>query len=166
MGIKSVLLAGKFMAAKLVVFITGLLTLFIMGKAFGLDAVLEIRNVIPQGHPYYSKKGYTIAASGHGICMHGVYSPASCNVTYENGTQAIGLHYKAAWGCAFEASAQNFKVINNDTGEIFAMFRWEEYAHNCGIILVESPANFIVAPEDTDHFKDNRLNIVCDMFRM
>ncbi|WP_330925161.1 hypothetical protein [Candidatus Sororendozoicomonas aggregata] len=125
MGIKSILRAVKFMATKPVVFITGILTLFIMANAYSSDDRLHIYNLIPTGNPHYSKNGYTLKPSGHGDCMYGVYNPASCTTKYETEVKYVTVHYASSikHGCAFRHSSQDFNIINNDTGKIVASFQ-------------------------------------------
>ncbi|WP_330924063.1 hypothetical protein [Candidatus Sororendozoicomonas aggregata] len=129
MGIKSVLRAGGLMTIKPVVFITGLLTLFIMTNAYSLDENLDIANLIPPSNPHYSKSGYTLKPSGHGYCMYGVYNPDSCTVTHDFKhfrVCHVVIHYAASLKnlCAFKHSSQDFNLINNDTGKIVASFQW------------------------------------------
>ncbi|WP_330923960.1 hypothetical protein [Candidatus Sororendozoicomonas aggregata] len=126
MSIKSVLRARKFMAAKPVVFITGILTLSIMANAYSLNDSLYIDDVIPLGKPHYSKNGYTLKPSGRGDCMYGVYNPASCASAYETESCYVRIHYASSrwhW-CVFKHSSQDFNIINNDTGKIVASFQW------------------------------------------
>ncbi|WP_330923954.1 hypothetical protein [Candidatus Sororendozoicomonas aggregata] len=162
MNINSTLRAGKLIASKSLVYIFGVLSLSIMGNAFGLDGTIEIKNVIPPGQPYYSENGYTIKANGDGKCMYGVYNPASYTATYENGIGRVRVHYNASpsHGCSVKRSIQNFDVINNDTGEVTAKFEWSTVLRSCYIVVKEGPANFIVRVKRR-HFEPNRLNLDC-----
>ncbi|WP_330924061.1 hypothetical protein [Candidatus Sororendozoicomonas aggregata] len=167
MGIKSVLRAGGLMTIKPVVFITGLLTLFIMTNAYSLNKNLDIANLISPDNPHYSKSGYTLKASGHGYCMYGVYNPASCTVTYDLKhfkVCHVVIHYAASlkdW-CAFKQSTQDFNLINNDTGKIVASFQW--YKANGGSPLiknVKNPENIMANITDKPFFywMENKVNV-------
>ncbi len=163
MSVKSVLRAGKFMTAKPVVFITGLLTLFIMANAYSLNEKLYIDNLIGPGTPHYSKNGYALKPSGHGYCMYGVYHPASCTVRYETKVKYVTLHYNASlkhW-CVLKHSSQDFNIINNDTGKIVATLQWYTDEGKPFIKNIKDPENIM---EDlTDKYErysvKNKLNI-------
>ncbi|WP_330925159.1 hypothetical protein [Candidatus Sororendozoicomonas aggregata] len=162
MGIKSILCAGKFMATKPVVFITGVLTLSIMTNAYSLDQNLYIEDLIPPGNPHYSKNGYTLKPSGHGDCMYGVYNPASCTASYETEAKYVTLHYASSiWhGCAFRHSSQDFNIINNDTGKIVATFQWYIFGGDPHIKRLKNFENIVVETKGyLKHRVLNKLNI-------
>ncbi len=168
MGIKSVLRAGGLMTIKPGVFITGLLTLFIMTNAYSLNENLDIANLIPPGNPHYSKSGYTLKASSQkGVCMYGVYNPASCTVTHDFKhfrVCHVVIHYAASlkhW-CTFRESSQYFNLINNDTGKIVASFQW--YKVNGGspfIRNIKNSENIMANITDKPFFYwvENKVNV-------
>ncbi|WP_330925336.1 hypothetical protein [Candidatus Sororendozoicomonas aggregata] len=124
------------MANKSFVFFTGVLSLCVLGNAYGRNTEISIKNLISPDSPYYSKKGYEIEPMGKGQCMIGVYNRHSLNARYGKPYGQIGIHYKSAWGCAFRDSIQKFKVTNNDTGKLLGTFEWKKeagdnpYIHN------------------------------------
>ncbi|WP_330925331.1 hypothetical protein [Candidatus Sororendozoicomonas aggregata] len=145
MSVKSLLRVRKSMASKSFVFFTGVLSLIIMGNAYCNNARIYMKDTIPQIQPHYSKKGYTLKASGHGTCMLGVYGPPKC--TSRNGDDFchVGVHYASALHCGFARSTQNFIVINNDTGKVVGTLKWIKRAgHNPTINIKENPDDFMV----------------------
>ncbi|WP_330923973.1 hypothetical protein [Candidatus Sororendozoicomonas aggregata] len=163
MGIKSILRAGKFMATKPVVFITGCLSLFIIANAYSLNQDLHINNLIPQGKPHYSKSGYTLKPGGHGHCMYGVYNPASCSSAYETKSCYVVVHYASSisHGCAFKHSSQDFNIINNDTGKTVASFQWYINGGFPLIRQIKDPENITadVTGKYFNYWVKNKLNI-------
>ncbi len=146
------------MANKSFVFITGVLTLSIMGNAYGLDCCLEIKNTANSSRIHYAKKGYTIKPSGHGRCMHGVYNPYSYTALPYGPIGTIGIHYDASGWCAFQASTQSFEVVNNDTGNVVATFIWSIRASISHIKLKKDPENLMFVQDPHDPWP-NRLNV-------
>ncbi|WP_330924978.1 hypothetical protein [Candidatus Sororendozoicomonas aggregata] len=166
MSIKSVLGAGKFMVTKPVVFITGVLTLFIMANAYSLDENLYIDNLIPSsGNPHYSKSGYTLKPSGHGYCMYGVYNPGSCIILSGPKECHVAIHYASSLkhGCVFKPSYQDFNIINNDTGKIVASLQWYIYGWKPYIRRLKDSENIIadVTGKSLWYSVKNKLNIYC-----
>ncbi|WP_330925160.1 hypothetical protein [Candidatus Sororendozoicomonas aggregata] len=165
MGIKSILRAGKFMATKPVVFITGLLTLTIMANAYSLDDYLYIEDLIPPGNPHYSKNGYALKPIGHGYCMYGVYNPASCTTKYETEVKYVTVHYASSikHGCAFRHSSQDFNIINNDTGKIVTTLQWYIFGGDPYLKGLKRSKNIIadVTGKYPDYWVKNKLNIFC-----
>lgn len=162
MSMKSILRVRKFMAKKSFVFFTGVLSLSVMGNAYGRNSLILIKDTIPKDQPHYSKKGYTLAASGHGSCMYGVYAPPRCTVTKGDDFCFVRLHYDASFlGCGLKKSTQNFNVINNDTGKIEGRFTWKKPSgSDPTIVMLENPDEFMV--DITGHqVEPNVLNIKC-----
>ncbi|WP_330927042.1 hypothetical protein [Candidatus Sororendozoicomonas aggregata] len=160
MSMKSILLARKSMAKKSFVLFTLFFCLSILGKAYSLNAVIEVKNRIAPGQTYYSKKGYTVKASGHGRCMYGVYSHASCTVVYRKDSCILGIHYAASAekGCVVKESWQDFEVINNDTGHVIGKLRWKKKPWNWpDLELTENPGAFMVDITN-GHVKSGVLN--------
>ncbi|WP_330925332.1 hypothetical protein [Candidatus Sororendozoicomonas aggregata] len=172
MSMKSLLQVRKFIAKKSVVFFTGVLSLCALDNAYSKDAFLLMKDAIPQGQPHYSKKGFTLKASGHGSCMLGVYGPHKCTVTNSDGFCYVGIHYKCSGGCAFNASSQNFIVINNDTGKVVGTFEWKKKEDRLAppgkknkpyIIFQANPDSFMV--DITGHSSEpNALNLKCSKY--
>lgn len=161
MSVKSLLRVRKSMASKSFVFFTGVLSLTIMGNAYCNNARIYMKDTIPQIQPHYSKKGYTLQASGHGVCMLGVYGPPKCIVTKGDDFCFVRLHYDSALGCSLTESTQDFHVRNNDTGKIEGMFSWTKpTAANPKIDMLKNPDNFMI--DITGHqVEPNVLNIKC-----
>ncbi|WP_330926498.1 hypothetical protein [Candidatus Sororendozoicomonas aggregata] len=165
MRMKSILRAGKFMANKSFVFITGVLTLSIMGNTYGLDGCLLIKSTIRQGKPHFVDKGYKIKAFGRGICMYGVYGPASYNTSpYVTGTGIIGIHYNAELGCASKSSVQYFIVTNNETGKAVALLKWSEKSGEFHIKAIRNTDN-LIAVHDVKHPVPDKLNVTGSLER-
>ncbi|WP_330925334.1 hypothetical protein [Candidatus Sororendozoicomonas aggregata] len=166
---KPLLQFRKCMANKSVVFFTGVLSLCALDNAYSKDAFLLMKDAIPQGQPYYSKKGFTLKASGHGSCMLGVYGPHKCTVANGDGFCFVGIHYKSSLGCAFKDSSQNFIVINNDTGKVVGTLQWKKKADRLPppakkkkpyIIFQENPDSFMVDITGLPS-EPNALNLKC-----
>ncbi|WP_330925344.1 hypothetical protein [Candidatus Sororendozoicomonas aggregata] len=149
----------KFMVNQSFIFFTGLLSLSIIGNAYGLNTIIQIKNLIPPHHPYYSKNGYKVEAEGKGYCMIGVYSPISQTVRYSKRCFKIGIHYSAAGSCLNHKSTQNFKVTNMDTGNIVGRFTWyKPLGFRPTIKMIENPENFMAFAILIT--KPNKLNII------
>ncbi|WP_330926221.1 hypothetical protein [Candidatus Sororendozoicomonas aggregata] len=161
MGIKLILPVRKFIVKKSFVFFTGVLSLSVMSNAYSRNSFIFIKDTISRGQPHYSKKGYTLQASGHGVCMLGVYGPPKCIVTKGDDFCFVRLHYDSALGCSLTESTQDFHVRNNDTGKIEGMFSWTKpTAANPKIDMLKNPDNFMI--DITGHqVEPNVLNIKC-----
>ncbi|WP_330927037.1 hypothetical protein [Candidatus Sororendozoicomonas aggregata] len=161
MSITSVLRAGKLMATKPVVFITGLLALSIMANAYSLDEKLGIYDGIPPGNPHYSKNGFTLKPSGHGYCMYGVYNPASCTSAYETKYCQVRIHFAASFehGCILRHKSQDFNIINNDTGKIVASFQWYKSDVYPKIKKLKDPEHIVADVMYYYKTVENKLNI-------
>ncbi|WP_330926066.1 hypothetical protein [Candidatus Sororendozoicomonas aggregata] len=124
MGLKSILRSGNSMKNKSLIFLTLVLSLSIMDKAFSFKAksCIYIFNYVGQYQKGYSKKGYRIVSSGKGACIHSV---SSCSTTYRESGK-IQIDYDSSGGCAFKSSAQSFNVISNDTGKVVGKFTWKK----------------------------------------
>ncbi|WP_330926097.1 hypothetical protein [Candidatus Sororendozoicomonas aggregata] len=165
MGIKSMSRARKFIATRPVVFITGVLTLFIMANAYSEDSKLYMNDLIPPGSPHYSEKGYSVRASGDGYCMYGVYNPASCTNTYSQAESCyVAIHYAASrkhW-CVFHHSSQDFNIINNDTGEVVVRVQWYKVGFIPFIAKAWDPGGITALPAGNQLFlHPGKLNIYC-----
>ncbi|WP_330926994.1 hypothetical protein [Candidatus Sororendozoicomonas aggregata] len=145
MSMTSILWVGKSMAEKSFVLFILFFCLSIIGKAYSSDAYLKVENKIAPGQKYYSKKGYTVKASGKGRCMYGVYSRATCTVLYNKGACKVGIHYASVKnGCAVKDSWQDFEVINNDTGHVVGKLRWvKEMWSGPYLKLTDNPGAFM-----------------------
>ncbi|WP_330923966.1 hypothetical protein [Candidatus Sororendozoicomonas aggregata] len=169
MSIKSVLRTKNLMTIKPVVFITGILALFIMANAYSLDDRMNLDDLIPPGNPHYSKKGFTLKPSGHGYCMYGVSNPTSCTARYKNKPCHVCIHYAASrkhW-CVFKHSSQNFNIINNDTGKIIASFQWySNHLKKPVIKKIKDPENITtdVTNKGFWYHVKKKLNIFCYKF--
>ncbi|WP_330927045.1 hypothetical protein [Candidatus Sororendozoicomonas aggregata] len=162
MSMKSILWARKPVAKKSFALFTLFFCLSILGKAYSSNAVIEVENRIAPGQKYYSEKGYTIKPSGHGRCMYGVYSRASCSVTYGNGSCKLGIHYSSSTkgSCSVKESWQDFEVINNDTGHAVGKFRWRKRIWNDpDLKLTENPGAFMA-----DRTDDNEVSGVLNFW--
>ncbi len=155
MSMKSILSAREFTAKKSFFFTVALSLLCLIGKAYGKDAYISIKNSISEG-PYYSDKGYLVEANGDGSCMYGVYSPSSVTAKYDDDFHSLGIHYKASNYCAFHSSVQNFKVINKDTGNIIGMFTWKKKPTDTDpvIMITKDPDNFMIWLKDVTLSQD------------
>ena len=160
MCMKSTLHARRVMVSKF--FFTLVLSLFIMGNAYSKNAYIYIKNKIPPGDAFYSKKGYTVEAYGEGACMYGVYNPASHTATYEEKKHGrVGIHYAASDKCAFEYSTQVFIVTNNDTGNVVGIFQWRKKVGNRPYIkMINNPDRFMIDATLRGN-QPNELNIRC-----
>lgn len=150
MSMKSILWARKPVAKKSFALFTLFFCLSILGKAYSSNAALKVEDQIAPGHRYFSKKGYTVKASGHGHCMYGVYSRDSCTVLYGKNSCKLGIHYASARkGCIVSESWQDFEVINNDTGHIVGKLRWIKKPWNDPYLkLTENPGEFMADRTD------------------
>ncbi len=137
-----------------------------MGNAYGSNSFISIRNTIPPGDRYYSKKGYKIEPVGHGSCMYGVYDSASWTATYNGRCGHIGIHYASAGkgGCAFKSSSQDFNVINEDTGHVVGRFRWKKPLLDAPHIdMLTNPDYFMLDVSEEDYQSDV-LNLKCQRY--
>ncbi|WP_330926995.1 hypothetical protein [Candidatus Sororendozoicomonas aggregata] len=164
MSMTSILWARKSMAEKSLVLFTLLFCISIIGKAYSSDELLRVENKIAPGQKYYSKKGYTVKASGKGHCMYGVYSRATCTVLYNKGACELGIHYASMRkGCEVKDSWQDFEVINNDTGHVAGKLRWRKRFWIDPILkLTENPGAFM-ADRTHDKAVSGALNLWTDL---
>ncbi|WP_330926991.1 hypothetical protein [Candidatus Sororendozoicomonas aggregata] len=163
MNMKCILWARKSMAEKSFVLFTLLFCLSIVGKVYSSNGYIRIENKIPPGQTYYSKKGYTVKASGEGHCMYGVYSHDTCTVLYDKGDCKVGIHYASVkHGCEVKDSWQDFEVINNDTGHVVGKLRWRKsFWVSSTLKLTENPGTFM-ADRTNNEAMDGVLNLWTD----
>ncbi len=161
MNMKSLLRVKKIMAKKSF-FFTGVLSLCVLGNAYGRNTEISIKNLISPHHPHYSKHGFRIVPDGISQCMIGIYSPYSHTAIYGEGYGTIGIHFKSSGWCQVWDSFQDFKVIDRDSGHVVGTFTWYK---NTGadprIDMIDNPGNFMV---DVTHHKNdssNKLNFRC-----
>ncbi|WP_330927088.1 hypothetical protein [Candidatus Sororendozoicomonas aggregata] len=159
---KFILHARKCITKKSFIFLTVVFNLSIMGNAYSINSFIYIKNKIPPGDIYYSKKGYTVVADGKGLCMYGVYNPASHTASYEKSSYGrVGIHYSAKWKCGFMDSRQNFKVINNDRGKVAGTFEWAKpFWRIPHINMINNPGRFMKEVTERSDEPD-ALNLSC-----
>ncbi|WP_330926067.1 hypothetical protein [Candidatus Sororendozoicomonas aggregata] len=162
MGLKSILRSGNSMKNKSLIFLTLVLSLSIMDKAFSFfkaKSCIHIFNDIDQHQKNYSKKGYKFVPTGKGACMHEVY-PFSYSAVYRR-SGLIKIDYDSSGGCAFRGSAQSFNVINNDTGKVVGKFTWKKKFYDPYLDITNNPG-FLKDDTGTIYFQGNALNIWLD----
>ncbi|WP_330926069.1 hypothetical protein [Candidatus Sororendozoicomonas aggregata] len=153
MSMMSILRAGKSMANKSF-FFTLVLSLSTLGNAYGkIKTFIEVRNLIPKGYQHFSKKGYTVKASGKGVCMYRV-TPSSYVAIFGD-LISLRLYYKSSWNCAFRDSTQKFEVINNDSGSVVGTFKWHKpLGLEPRLIITKNPGSIMA--DITGEYVDKR----------